>query len=368
MAYRYIGNKARLVDFLLGVVGRYVEPGAHVADLMSGTASFSFGLRKAGYRVTAVDMMTYAYFHAIVRLRLDTAPAFRGLELGGYQGALDHLNSLQGGDGLIVREYSPAGAPRGGHPPRRYFTASNAARLDALGGQINEWQAVGLLDETELALLRHDLVLAANRVANIVGTYGHYWSRWNGASQQPVRLRLTEFADWPTSHTVLQGRAEDLAPRISCDLCYMDPPYTKRQYAANYHLIETIARGDEPEAVGLSGLRPWRDQYSDFCSKLRIRNAMDSILSNLESPLVLISYSEDGLLSRDQMMEFLTTYGAVDCLQFAFPRFRSNQSPLARELHEYVFVLDRAGEPGETRVTALPGISKTDAQQALFAH
>ncbi|MCZ5120468.1 DNA adenine methylase [Escherichia coli] len=37
--------------------------------------------------------------------------------------------------------------------------------------------------------------------------------------------------------------------QIQCDLCYIDPPYMKRQYAANYHILETLARGDEPEAM-----------------------------------------------------------------------------------------------------------------------
>ncbi len=32
-------------------------------------------------------------------------------------------------------------------------------------------------------------------------------------------------------------------------LCYVDPPYMKRQYAANYHLLETIAKGDNPVAA-----------------------------------------------------------------------------------------------------------------------
>ena len=77
----------------------------------------------------------------------------------------------------------------------------------------------------------------------------------------------------------IRGQAETVAPLIEADLCYIDPPYMKRQYAANYHIIETIARGDSPEAVGVSGLRPWRDQYSDFCSKVKIRDAFRAIFS-----------------------------------------------------------------------------------------
>ena len=40
------------------------------------------------------------------------------------------------------------------------------------------------------------------------------------------------------------------------------PHISKRQYAANYHILETLHGNVEPEAIGDSGLRPWRDQYS----------------------------------------------------------------------------------------------------------
>lgn len=366
MAYRYIGNKTRLSGRLLELVAARVPRGSTVADPMCGTASFSFALRAAGYRVAASDLMTFAHQHAVVRLKLARAPAFARLGAGGYPGALERLNGLDGADGFMVREYSPGGAPLGGHAPRGYLTAANAARLDAMLVQLREWRALALLEEDEHALLRHDLVLAVNRVANIAGTYGHFWSKWTEAARQPIRLRPTGFFALPTDHEVRQGRAEDVAASLSCDLCYLDPPYTKRQYAANYHLIETVARGDEPEAVGVSGLRPWRDQYSDFCSKLRIRDAFERILLNADCPQYLISYSEDGLLTRDELAALLAQHGPVVCFEFEFPRFRSNQSPLARTLREYVFALDRAGAPGRIEVVTLPAVEPC-SQPALFA-
>ena len=68
-------------------------------------------------------------------------------------------------------------------------------------------------------------------------------------------------------HKVFREYAEEVAHKITCDLCYIDPPYMKRQYAANYHLLETLAREDEPEAIGVSGLRPWRGSVLEFLHK-----------------------------------------------------------------------------------------------------
>jgi adenine-specific DNA-methyltransferase len=113
----------------------------------------------------------------------------------------------------------------------------------------------------------------------------------------------------------------------------------KRQYAANYHLLETIARGDEPDAVGISGLRPWRDQYSDFCSKLKIRGAFERILRQIKCPEVLISYSEDGLLSRNEMLNFLESFGQVRYMEYGIPRFKSNRGGSGGFVTEYFFFL-----------------------------
>ena len=88
MAYRYIGNKTRLATRLLEVVSHIVPGGATIGDVMCGTASFSAALRAAGYRVRASGVMTYAYYHAVVRLLLDRPPSFAGLGLGGYEGSL----------------------------------------------------------------------------------------------------------------------------------------------------------------------------------------------------------------------------------------------------------------------------------------
>jgi adenine-specific DNA-methyltransferase len=341
MSYRYIGNKTRLVPNLMAVVRERLRAGAIVADLMCGTGSVSLAMRRAGFRVVAADIMTFAYLHARVRLTLDREPRFAGLEAP-YETVLAHLNALPPQDGYFRREYSPAGRPRAGVPPRAYFTAENAGRIDAIVAALRAWKDANALTDTEFALLRHDLVLAGNRVANIAGTYGHFRSKWSPSSIAPLTLLRTEFETLGTTrHVVKQGPAERVAKGLRADLCYLDPPYTKRQYAANYHIPETLARCDEPPAIGVSGLRPWRDQYSDFCSKLRVHDSFRAVINGMDCPRFLVSYSEDGLLTRFELEELLREFGRLEVIEIPTKRFRSNDSPLPRDLTEYVFALER---------------------------
>ena len=180
--------------------------------------------------------------------------------------------------------------------------------------------------------------MAANDIANIAGTYGHYLSKISGRANcrllmKPTNLLISKDGG---RHAIIKGYAEEIAKDISCDLCYIDPPYMKRQYAANYHILETIAREDEPAAIGLSGLRPWRDQYSNFCTKTKIRGSFARIFENMKCQEYLISYSEDGLLKLEELKNIFNKYGKVSVSAIKYKRFKSNKSKLKQELTEYL--------------------------------
>lgn len=61
--YRYIGNKAKLIPYILDKVHQMIGDAGTVADIMAGTGTVSLELRKKGYKVVASDVMTYSYHH-----------------------------------------------------------------------------------------------------------------------------------------------------------------------------------------------------------------------------------------------------------------------------------------------------------------
>lgn len=348
MGYRYIGSKDKLAQTLI----KYIQdecPNVHsVIDLMAGTGLFSLALRKHGFRVLASDVMTYSYHHLVVNLKLNGAPSFEGLKdvLGtkcSYENVLAYLNNLKPINGFFVREYSPAGTPKIGCKARMYFSSDNAAKIDAIRKQIKEWNTRGLITDIEHSLLLHDLIMAANDIANIAGTYGHFLSHFVKRALDPILLQPTIFDPDKNvlGHEIRKGYAEEISNQLKADVCYIDPPYIKRQYAANYHILETLAREDEPEAIGESGLRPWRDQYSNFCSKVKIRSSFDLIIRNLQCDKIFISYSEDGLLPIQDLVSFLEQYGLVKVHEIRYKRFRSNKSTKGLDLTEYLIYLQK---------------------------
>lgn len=115
----------------------------------------------------------------------------------------------------------------------------------------------------------------------------------------------------------------------------------KRQYAANYHILETIARGDFPDAVGKSGLRDWWDQHSKLCTKTKGLQSFEKIISDMQCSKFLISYSEDGLFTLEQLQECFSKFGNVLVQEIDYNRFRSNDSKLPQKLKEYLISVER---------------------------
>lgn len=339
MAFRYLGNKARLASWIVDTIASLVPTGARVVDPMCGTASVSRALADRRFAVTASDELRAPVLHARARLlhtdEYDFSPV-----ASSYLAALRHLNELSPTEGLFSREYGGGGRPTNGRAPRRYFSAENAAKIDAVRSELIAWRKAGL-DELARDLLLHDLVLAANEVANISGTYGYFLKSWSPASLRPLTLKASALVPAGGDHRVLQGKVQLLAEHLDADAWYLDPPYTKRQYAGNYHIPETLAREDEPDPVGDGGLRDWYSESSDFCLKRRAPQALREVVKRIESRWIFLSYSEDGQIPPERLHALLEEFGRVRRSDFALPRFRSNGAGASGVVTEHLYIVDK---------------------------
>lgn len=264
--------------------------------------------------------------------------------LGGYIDALKVLNGLEEAQGFIWREYSPASAAFGS-VERMYFTEANAGKIDAVRQQVHTWRAEGTITAWEEALLLGDLIVATSRVANIAGTYGCFLRHWNSNSLQPLQLQPRTLLTKAGRMEVHHGDAA-LVPQSEQDVAYFDPPYTKRQYAAYYHILETIAHGDEPEVGGVTGLRPWQDKASAYCYKTRALGALTRLIEQAQAQRVFLSYSSEGHVALDALRQALSPFGKLRVHELGeIGRYRPNQqaSDNADGVHEYLLELDRRG-------------------------
>lgn len=349
MTFRYIGSKARLTAPLAHAIEAFDDGTGRFVDAFSGTGAVAELAASLGWPVWANDALESAI--VMTSARLASVGEIRMEPLGGYAGTVEKLNALRPSEGPMWRIYSPASARFDSDGiERRYFTEQNAAAVDAVRAQIAEWAEDGLLTDREEQLLIADLISAANRVANIAGTYGCFLSKWQNSAHQALQLKPRELKQEPTELVATVADVAELRP-ASNDLVYLDPPYTKRQYASYYHILETIAVGDEPEVEGVSGLRPWKDKASAFCYKTRALDALVSLVERIASRRVLISYSCEGHVGLDDLCAGLERSGSLECTPVhGVGRYRPNRTASANgdSVTEYVLSFTR----NEDRVEA----------------
>lgn len=339
MTFRYIGSKARIVNAIAQRVGAPTGNSRFV-DLFCGTGVVAEAAAKLGWDVHLNDHLQSSVVMAAARLV--TIKQAKFAKLGGYERAISRLNSVVGKPGFIYREYSPASSDLIGFE-RRYFTANNAARIDAMRSKISTWSKSGQLTQAEHHLLVADLLGAVNRVANIAGTYGCFLSKWQNQALDEIALRPRPLFKGTGSVTVSVKDAR-LVPLKSTDFVYIDPPYTKRQYASYYHILETIALRDKPKVEGVAGLRPWRAKASDFCYRTRALRAFKELVSMIPARRLLISYSDDGHVEIASLIDAMRSFGRVNPVQIKeVARYRPNLIARAGapSVNEYLIALDR---------------------------
>ena len=346
----YLGSKATQADWISSYVSSVVGANARVMDVFSGTGVVTAALKANGLSVIANDHLIWASHAARAMLFNDAAPTFMGLSVPNgwldtdrYDSVLRYLNNLEPVEGFIPREYSPSG-PAG----RRYLTAENAGRVAAIRQQISDWSEQ--LTEAELSILVADLLVSVSSVSNTAGTYGSYLKRWKKSALSPLRLQRSPIvpSSLGTRHKVHCDDANRLVRTLDADAVYADPPYTKRQYAAYYHLLETIAAGDEPEISGSTGLRAWEHLASPYCYRRHASSALEDLVSNSPGRHFFLSYSDDGQIHHSEIVDILGASGSVAVKEYYTRRYRSNDSKhIGYQVQERFYHMDRDGKCGE---------------------
>lgn len=350
MSFRYIGSKSRLIDQISSFIGP-ADGEAFFVDAFCGTGVVAEAAAELGWNVRINDHLHSAVISAGARLTGVKQATFK--KLGGYEKATQKLNAAKPREGFITQTYSPASFDGCGIE-RRYFTVENASRIDGIRAQIGQWAASGSISEAEERLLIADLFGALNRVANIAGTFGCFLSKWTAQSQDQLWMRTRELKDKNVRVEASVGDVFDVVNRPE-DLVYLDPPYTKRQYASYYHILETVALADEPVVEGVAGLRPWKALASDFCYKTRALKTLVKLVQGLHSEKVLLSYSSEGHVSMLDMKIELSKIGASTMHPLgAIGRYRPNRvaSSTASDVNEYLVIVEKGRTAVKPKSTA----------------
>ena len=133
---------------------------------------------------------------------------------------------------------------------------------------------------------------------------------------------------------MLQKDANQLAKELPfVDLVYMDPPYNQHPYGSNYFMLNLINNYQRPEEVSqVSGI-PVGWNKSQYNKKQTARDSMFDLCANLKARYLLISFSSDGFISKEEMVEMLSSIGEVEVFDKEYNTFRGCRNLNGRDIY-----------------------------------
>jgi adenine-specific DNA-methyltransferase len=277
-----------------------------VLDLFSGTARVGHALKAEGYRVLANDHNAYAATLARCYVQADAEDvrADAGRILG-------DLARLPGRAGYFTETFCVRS---------RFFHPRNGERVDAIRAEIAR---LGVEPELEAVLLVA-LMEAADRVDSTTGVQMAYLKEWAPRALRDLELRVPAVlpraaAGKGAAH---ERDALDAAGALAADLVYLDPPYNQHRYLGNYHVWETLVRWDAPATYGVACKRvDCRERSSAFNSRPRIHAALAAVVAAARAPNLIVSFNDEGFVSRAELEALLATRGHVTVLEHDHKRY-----------------------------------------------
>ena len=328
---RYIGNKTRLLPFILRSLEKEgITPGA-VHDAFAGTASVGRELKAKGWQVYSSDLLMSSYVFQRAYVVADCVDA----RLSEMASVLTHVAPSEG---FISRHFSPAGGATAAG--RMYFTPENAARIDGAREELERWRKAGAVNEDAYYLLLAGIIEAADRVANTAGVYASYMKKWQPNARRSFAIAIEPPVRGTKPAVAYLLDAAQAAREIGdIDLIYIDPPYNSRQYIAYYHIPEIIARGwsdGEPRVRGKVGLLAGEEGRSHWSHGRRVQKLFTALLSSTGARNALVSFNSEGHLEPQTLQALLkkaAVDGRVSHFSQRYRRYRADSDHEGRRYH-----------------------------------
>ena len=365
---QYMGSKNKLLRFLEASIFDYIgndESCFSFQDVFSGSGRVSYHF-SPHFDIVSVDKQYFskvildAYLNNTMPIRKMTAIIKRLNQIGnGENHKCDYwFTNNYGGDfnnGSAVHK----------NGTRRIWLTKNSRFIDVVRNEIDRIYPNYSSDKAVLLL---SLILASNKVSNVMGHQNGYLKRWSKASMKDIHLEVpdVDVID-KVRHINLCGDVFDICPNVETDISYIDPPYGTNnkkvsksghtKYSSFYHLWNTLVKNDRPELWGKANKPMSVKNYTgdlEYIDKESVRPKMIEMLNCINSRYLFFSYSNKGLFTLSEMKSIFkeSKYNHKSLKMFKYTHTENNQKKNARldgswidreneddDLIEYLFAL-----------------------------
>lgn len=334
---RYLGNKESIIEAINYLLdSKKIQKDMVFFDAFCGTGSISNAL-KDRFRIVLNDNLKLATTFSTGRL-------FKGythFEHLGFNPIVFFNSNENTFIGFLSSNYAPLISGR------MYFSDFNAGRIDYFRKTIENWKDAKQIDTNEYNYLLSCLLESVSKVANIAGVYGAYLKAWDPRAIKKIKFLDVEgtVADhMPIIENVYNRNINEIIKDVECDILYLDPPYTKNKYSVQYHLLETLIRNDNPEISGITGGRHFKNVSDSWSSKYCVDVLFEDVIANTKASHIIVSYSSDGLMTKEYISNVLRRYGKQKTLiiyEIPYKKYRNSRTFSDDKHFEYLFYIEK---------------------------
>lgn len=267
---RYIGSKAKLTDWIMGVIDSRTINVHSFCDIFAGTATVA---NRALEKYNKVIINDFLYSNNIIYRAFFGQGQWDKEKLCKLINIYNSINPDSIPDNWFSTSY-------GG----KYYEYRISKQIGHIRQSIEDSRTE--LTDKEYCILLASLIYSIDRLANTVGHFDAYIKK--PIKPQRFMMRLIDARSYSGAE-IYREDSNALAKRICCDLVYIDPPYNSRQYSRFYHVYETLVKWDEPELFGVAR-KPAPDNVSAYCST-RAVDAFRDLVTNLNTRYIVVSYN-----------------------------------------------------------------------------
>lgn len=234
------------------------------------------------------------------------------------------------------------------HFGNKFFSYNDSLLIGEIRERIEKVYKSNEINNREYNILLTSLIYSFDRCSNTVGHYEAYIQNKRIKDGFVFELINPVILGSNDQRTIIITREDsnELVKSIKCDVVYIDPPYSSRQYSRFYHLIETVVKWDKPELFG-TALKPKPENMSDYCSSKAI-DAFRELISDLDCKYIFVSYnntynskssSSKNKMELEDMIKVLSKKGKTTILETKHSAFNAGKTDL-HDHKEYLFVTE----------------------------
>ena len=315
---RYIGSKARMIDYIDEVIKKEKIEYSSFLDLFGGTGIVGDHFNTQNTKVYVNDLLKSNYI---------SYQAWFGNEkvdkkkLNEYINKYNNLSNLE--DNYFSVNFSDT-----------YFSKDNCKKIGFIRENIETEYLNNNINSRERAILITSLLYAMDKIANTVGHYDAY--RKNGSLDKELELFMLDLKSNINNknNKIFNEDSNELVKNLKADVVYIDPPYNSRQYSDAYHLLENVATWEKQEVFGVAKKMKRNGIKSKYCS-VSAPLAFKDLIENIDAKYIIVSYNNMGTkgagrsqakISDEDIMSVLNNKGKVKVYETDFNQFNTGKT------------------------------------------